>query len=118
MARSRNLGDLLIQSLNDAIAFEKGDLEARTRTRELTLPEVKVDAPPHYTNDRIRSTRLKLGYSQSVFAKTLNVSVQTVRAWEQGTRVPDGPTRRLLELAEEAPEVLTRKVHPLVAAGG
>jgi putative transcriptional regulator len=90
-------------------------LQARTRTRELTLPEVRVDAPPRYTSMRIRSTRMKLGYSQPVFAKTLNVSVQTVRAWEQGTRTPDGPTRRLLELAEEVPEVFARKVHPLVA---
>ena len=115
MARKQNLGDLLIQSLTEAIAYEKGELTLPTRTRELTLPEARVDAPPRYNNDRIRAARLKLGYSQPVFAKMLNVSVQTVRAWEQGTRVPDGPTRRLLELAEETPEALTSKVHCLAA---
>ena len=108
MPRTQNLGGLLIQSLGDAVAYERDELSARTRTRELTLPEVTVDAPPRYTDLRVRAARLKLGYSQPVFARALNVSVQTVRAWEQGTRIPDGPTRRLLELAEEAPEVLAR----------
>ena len=116
MARKQNLGDLLIQSLGDAIAFEKGELEAPTRVRELTAREARVDAPPRYDNERIRITRLKLGYSQLIFAKALNVSAQTVKAWEQGTRVPDGPSLRLLEVAEEAPEILRRRVHPLAAA--
>lgn len=116
MPRTQNLGDLLIRSLGEAIAFEKGELEARVRVRELTAREANVDAPPRYDNERIRTTRQKLGYSQAVFARALNVSTQTVRAWEQGTRVPDGPTRRLLEIAEEAPEVLQRKVHPLESA--
>src|SRR3954471_9400533 len=98
MARKKSLGDLLIQSLGDAIAFEKGELQARVNVRELTARDAKVDAPPRYTPAHIRATRLKLGYSQLIFAKALNVSAQTVRAWEQGSRVPDGPTLRLLEV--------------------
>jgi putative transcriptional regulator len=111
MSREKNLGELLLQSLHDAVAFEEGRLEARVSIRELTVREAKVDTPPRYGNERVRATRLKLGYSQPIFAKALNVSTQTVKAWEQGTRVPDGPTRRLLEIAEEAPEILQRKVH-------
>lgn len=86
------------------------------RVRELTAREAKVDQSPRYDNERIRATRLKLGYSQPIFAKALNVTTQTVKAWEQGARVPDGPTRRLLEVAEEASEILRRKVHPLSTA--
>jgi len=44
--------------------------------------------------------------SQAVFATTLNVSLATVRAWEQGTRTPEGPSRRLLEIAERHPQIL------------
>jgi hypothetical protein len=41
----------------------------------------------------------------------LNVSASTVRAWEQGAREPDGPTRRLLQVAELHPEALTDAVY-------
>jgi len=113
MAKKKTLGDLLMQSLEDAVAFDNGRLEARTRTVEVTARDARVDEPPRYTSSRIRAVREKLALSQQVFARALNVSPQTVRAWEQGSRVPDGPTRRLLEIAEESPEILTRKVHPL-----
>ena len=72
-----------------------------------------VDVPPVYDSNRIRAIRRLLAFSQHVFAEALNVSVQTVRAWEQGTRTPDGPTLRLLEIAEEHPEVIRAKVHRL-----
>lgn len=48
--------------------------------------------------------------SQVLFAAALNVSPETVRAWEQGKREPDGPTQRLLEVAEDHPEVFLKKV--------
>lgn len=115
MAHEHNLGDLLIQSLGDAIAYENGELQARVHVNALTARGAQVDAPPRFDKERIRAARLKLGYSQLIFARALNVSTQTVKAWEQGTRTPDGPTRRLLEVAEEAPEILRRKVHPLAA---
>jgi putative transcriptional regulator len=48
--------------------------------------------------------------SQPVFAAALNVSPETIRAWEQGKREPDGPTLRLLEVAEQHPEVFLGKI--------
>lgn len=33
----RNLGELLIQSLQDAIAFEEGNLDARIQSREMIV---------------------------------------------------------------------------------
>ena len=38
--------------------------------------------------DFIKQSREKLGLTQIEFAKKLNVSVQTVQAWEQGKRNP------------------------------
>ncbi|CAA9567620.1 MAG: hypothetical protein AVDCRST_MAG88-2035 [uncultured Thermomicrobiales bacterium] len=55
--------------------------------------------------------RARLGVSQPFFAAALNVSPGTVKAWERGARTPDGPTRRLLEIAEEHPEAFLAKVH-------
>ena len=40
-----------------------------------------------------------------------NADVRTW-AWEQGKREPDGPTLRLLEVAEQHPEVLLERVRP------
>lgn len=50
--------------------------------------------------------RGKLGLSQSAFARTLNVSVATVRNWEQGRRYPEGPARTLLRLIDRAPDAV------------
>jgi len=115
MARERNLGKLLIEGLTEAVAFKNGEIDARVRRISRTASDAKVDRPPRYDADRIRGIRLRLGYSQHVFARALNVSAATVKAWEQGNRVPDGPTIRLLQIAEEHPEILACKVHPLEA---
>jgi transcriptional regulator with XRE-family HTH domain len=50
--------------------------------------------------------RNNLNLSQTVFAQALNVSPGTVRSWEQGEKPPQGPSRRLLQIAEESPETL------------
>jgi DNA-binding transcriptional regulator YiaG len=62
--------------------------------------------PKGITPDNIRGIRNRLGVSQDRFARALNVSVSSVRAWEQGLRQPEGPTLRLLELADRHPEIL------------
>ncbi|MFI5176129.1 MAG: helix-turn-helix domain-containing protein [Terriglobia bacterium] len=52
---------------------------------------------------RIRS-RYKL--SQPEFATLLGISVATLRNWEQGRRIPEGPARILLEVASKYPDTL------------
>lgn len=56
--------------------------------------------------ERIRRIRRRLDASQREFAEMLNVSLGTVRSWEQGLRTPDGAARRLLDIAEHQPDVL------------
>ena len=106
-----NLGDSIIKGHEEALAYERGELPLRTRTVGRTAREPRVVAPPVYDSARIRAVRTRLALSQPFFAAALNVSAQTVKAWERGARVPDGPTRRLLELAEEHPEAFLAKVH-------
>ncbi len=48
--------------------------------------------------------RKATGLSQTAFAARLNVPVATIRAWEQGDSVPDGPGLALLRVIRDAPE--------------
>jgi putative transcriptional regulator len=113
-----NFGELLILGMEEAVAIEAGDRPAaRVRTRKVTARDVTVVPPPRYSAARIERVRTALGASQPVFAGMLNVSASTVRAWERGAREPDGPTLRLLEVAEENPEVLTARVRRTARGG-
>lgn len=100
------LGELLIGALEEAAAHARGELSARVDRVPLTARRASVAAPPRYSPERIRSLRRELGVSQPVLAGMLNVSTGTVQAWEQGGRTPEGPSLRLLEVAERHPEVL------------
>jgi putative transcriptional regulator len=54
----------------------------------------------------VRALRRRLGMSQERFASCFHLSVGTVRDWEQGRTVPDGPARVLLKLIEHNPETV------------
>ena len=60
----------------------------------------KVEVPP------VVSARIKLGLSQSAFAKLMGISVRTVQDWEQGRRQPSGAAKTLIAIAERRPDVL------------
>ncbi|MGM0703837.1 helix-turn-helix domain-containing protein [Billgrantia gudaonensis] len=50
--------------------------------------------------------RHRMGLSQKEFADLLDVSLGTLRGWEQGRREPTGTARTLLRVAEKHPEAL------------
>lgn len=108
----KTLGESLITALEEALAFERGELELRTRTVEIPDRPSEVQAPPDFDGERVRAVRTKLALSPQKFAATLNVSPQTVKAWERGVRRPEGSTLRLLEIAEEHPEALLATAMP------
>ena len=102
-------GQLLIEAAKEAVQIERREA-APARVTKYTAAETRVVPPPQYPSERIKGIREGMALSQPVFAAALNVSPETVRAWEQGKRDPDGPTLRLLEVAEQHPEVLLTKV--------
>jgi len=53
--------------------------------------------PTVYEATSVQKTRKLLEMSQSVFAKFLGVSVNTVRAWEQGINTPSGMACRFMD---------------------
>jgi putative transcriptional regulator len=54
----------------------------------------------------IRGIRERYNLSQGKFASRLGISVGTLRNWEQGRRVPEGPAARLLQVASEHPDIV------------
>ena len=51
-----------------------------------------------------RRVRKRLGFSQAEFAERIDVSLDTIRNWEQGKRSPTGAAKALLKVLEKAPE--------------
>ena len=59
----------------------------------------------------IKAVRAELGQSQEEFALMIGVSVATLRNWEQGRRVPDGPALALLRVAARNPKAVADALH-------
>jgi putative transcriptional regulator len=51
-----------------------------------------------------RRVRKRLGFSQAEFAERIEVSLDTIRNWEQGKRCPTGAAKALLKVLDKAPE--------------
>ena len=70
----------------------------------IIIPDISM------TPKQIKKIRKKTNLSQSVFAKLLNVSLSSIRQWEQGVRTPTGSTKVLLELLDKSPQVLNYRI--------
>ena len=55
-----------------------------------------------------RRVRKRLGLTQLELAQRIDVSKETIRNWEQGTRCPTGAARALLKILDKAPETALR----------
>jgi putative transcriptional regulator len=56
----------------------------------------------------VASIRAKTGLSQDRFARAFRISPHTLRNWEQGRRLPEGPARALLLAIDRDPKALMR----------
>ncbi len=89
------------ESFQQALGHARGQ-RADLRTTRIAVPP----AAKQMSANEIASLRERLNYSQSIFARMLNVSVKSVQAWEQGLREPSNEALKLLAIAEKHPEVL------------
>jgi len=69
----------------------------------------KIDAP------NIKKIRAGYKLSQQEFSALLGISIATLRNWEQGRRVPEGPAKILLQVAARHPDVVWDVVKPIAA---
>jgi putative transcriptional regulator len=56
----------------------------------------------------VKAIRSRLGLTQLEFATRFGFSVNTVRHWEQGRRVPEGPTRAYLVVIDREPKAVEK----------
>ena len=111
--RKSTVEDRLLASMDQAVEIARGkEKPARSYARPLTARVASGSPAPKFDAERIVRMREGMQLSQPVFAQLLNVSAETVRAWEQKKRTPDGAALRLLELAEQQPKLLLSKVRP------
>ena len=74
----------------------EADLEAQQR--------VDDDAAAHDAALFAQRVRKRLGLTQLEFSRRIDVSLDTIRNWEQGKRSPTGAARALLRVLDKAPE--------------
>ncbi len=88
----------LVASVRDGGAILRGEKKP-ARSFKITAPNIK---------------RIRAGYklSQQEFSALLGISVATLRNWEQGRRVPEGPARVLLQVAARYPDIVWDVVKP------
>ena len=84
--------DQLVASVREGGAILRGKAKA-SRTFE-------------FNPSNVRGVRASLQQSQQEFAQMIGVSVATLRNWEQGRRVPEGPARALLLVAARNPKAV------------
>lgn len=118
MSTKRNLGGELIEALDQVRDLERGKGRGAARVHRVprTARESDVPPAPPYSHRRVSKLRARLALSQPIFAAALNVSPETVRAWEQGKRHPDGAALRLLQLTEQRPALLLSMVREKATA--
>jgi putative transcriptional regulator len=80
-------------SSTDHIDFKKELREGRLR---IVLPV------------NVAAVRRKTKMSQERFARAFRISTHTLRNWEQGRRVPDGPALALLTAINRDPKTMMR----------
>jgi len=91
---TRSVGQEVITSLKEAIAWAGGE-DIPVRVTTVAVPKTNV-----------RAVRRKLRLSQSQFAAKFGFQAATLRNWEQGRTMPDGPARVLLAVIARHPEAV------------
>jgi putative transcriptional regulator len=101
------MGTTRIRLDSDALPIGRID-EARvdaTTEAEIALQAAADDAEAmRDAGLRVRRIRRSLGMTQAQFAKTFDLSLDTIRNWEQGRRFPTGPAKALLRILDRSPE--------------
>ena len=93
---SKEVADRIVRGLEQALAFAEGAAKKGTYV---------VHIPPEID---VRAIRGRLGMTQQEFAVSFGFSVNTVRHWEQGRRVPEGPTRAYLMVIAREPKAVQK----------
>ena len=90
------VADSIRHGLEEAISYASGKLDPS---------QYRVHVPVQVDVKAIRS---KLGLTQEEFAGRFGFSINTLRHWEQGRRIPEGPTRAYLIVIDREPATVQK----------
>jgi putative transcriptional regulator len=90
------IGQSMIRGLEQALAIANG--AAKRGTYVVHIP-AEID---------VRAIRGRLGLTQQQFAIRFGFNINTLRHWEQGRRVPEGPTRAYLLVIDREPAAVQK----------
>jgi putative transcriptional regulator len=90
---------MMENSMFDDLIASVGEAKEILGKRKKPSRSFMIDEPD------AKSIRTRLQLTQDEFAGLLNISVNTLRNWEQSRRKPEGPARVLLGIAATHPEV-------------
>jgi putative transcriptional regulator len=88
----------LFEEMAQATAEARAYMEGERKGFKVTLPE-SVD---------VKELRNRLHFSQGRFADAFGLSVDSVRHWESGRRVPEAAARALLVVISHDPQLVMR----------
>jgi DNA-binding XRE family transcriptional regulator len=78
----------------------------RDHSRFFPCPQVRVLEGRFESGEDIAALRRFVGLTQADFARAIEISVHTLRNWEQGRRRPEGPAMALLRIAARHPRII------------
>jgi putative transcriptional regulator len=108
-------GAEIVEALTEFYEVLKQGPEAIAK--RFTVRTVGLDVKPRaYTREEVTEVRDLLGLSQPLFARFLGVSVQAVRAWENGGQRPSAIACRFLDEIALKPDYWRERVGQLMIA--
>jgi putative transcriptional regulator len=106
-SRARVNRSMISATTEDDIARHAA--EDGSRTDDVDLNAALADGRLRATDPLdVADIRARTGLSQDRFARAFHISPHTLRNWEQGRRVPEGPARALLMAIKRDPESVMR----------
>jgi putative transcriptional regulator len=88
------VGQEILQGAREALAAIKGD---KTAVRVTIIPCIDV-----------AEIRRRLKMTQVEFSRNFGLSLDSVKNWEQGHRVPEGPAKVLLAVIARDPQAVQK----------
>mgnify|MGYP003585541517 CR=1 FL=1 len=104
-----DLKQIDVDAIVSAVIADDLDAESIRESLTRSLQDAKAGKYGRMTKIKVSSiaeTRHKVGLSQSQFAKTIGISVNTLKSWEQGQRKPSGAADALLKLLGKHPDLI------------
>lgn len=93
---SKAIANSIKRGLEEALAYANGTAD---------ISKYRVHVPKEID---VRAIRKKLKMTQEEFAAEFGFSINTLRHWEQGKRIPEGPTRAYLLVIDRAPKTVQK----------